>query len=309
MAKVADLVAHVTEVYVKKGGESNLVAVIRQRLAENPNCKVAMIFHEHAPIGGPAPEIFGLEPRDKHLKQGKKQAEEANRYGAFMRKHFPEVKILVGNSLVCGEFIAELIRNGFKEEYADYMGLEVMGNEVLPELQHPLTTQAAELMQLVAKRFGYTKWGVDQCFESNFRQDAVVGAEEQASYYVRDILLSYIWGFPDIYVGGLADCANQYEMSAWGNDGFCTRYPYLYPKRCYVAVATATNPAIAVLTLAATLAGSVMGDHCSPISDTTILSSTGAQCKHINHVMTQIPYAACAGAICLVLYLVLGFLA
>ena len=75
-----------------------------------------------------------------------------------------------------------------------------------------------------------------------------------------------------------------------------------------MAVASATNPAIAVLTLAATLAGSVMGDHCSPISDTTILSSTGAQCKHINHVMTQIPYASLAGTLCIVLYLVLGFL-
>ena len=75
-----------------------------------------------------------------------------------------------------------------------------------------------------------------------------------------------------------------------------------------MAVASATNPAIAIVTLAATLAGSVMGDHCSPISDTTILSSTGAQCKHINHVMTQIPYASLAGTVCVVLYLVLGFL-
>ena len=74
-----------------------------------------------------------------------------------------------------------------------------------------------------------------------------------------------------------------------------------------MAVASATNPAIAVVALAATLAGSVMGDHCSPISDTTILSSTGAQCKHINHVMTQIPYAALAGAVSLVLYLIAGF--
>ena len=73
-------------------------------------------------------------------------------------------------------------------------------------------------------------------------------------------------------------------------------------------VASATNPAIAVVVLAATLAGSVMGDHCSPIADTTILSSTGAQCKHINHVMTQIPYASCTGLVCVVLYLVLGFL-
>ncbi len=52
-----------------------------------------------------------------------------------------------------------------------------------------------------------------------------------------------------------------------------------------------TTPAIMVVTLAATLGGSVFGDHCSPISDTTILSSTGADCDHIQHVSTQIPYA------------------
>lgn len=52
-----------------------------------------------------------------------------------------------------------------------------------------------------------------------------------------------------------------------------------------------STPAIMVVTLAATLGGSVFGDHCSPISDTTILSSTGADCNHIDHVSTQIPYA------------------
>jgi len=74
-----------------------------------------------------------------------------------------------------------------------------------------------------------------------------------------------------------------------------------------MAVVAETNPAMAVLVLAATLAGSVMGDHCSPISDTTILSSAGAQCKHMNHVMTQVPYAMLAGIASLILYLVLGF--
>ena len=74
-----------------------------------------------------------------------------------------------------------------------------------------------------------------------------------------------------------------------------------------MAVTTATDPSLSVLVLAATLAGSVMGDHCSPISDTTILSSAGAQCKHMNHVMTQIPYATLAGLVSLVLYLVVGF--
>ncbi len=59
--------------------------------------------------------------------------------------------------------------------------------------------------------------------------------------------------------------------------------------------------------LGATLAGSVYGDHCSPISDTTILSSTGAMCDHIRHVETQIPYATLVAAVCAVGYLIIGF--
>lgn len=62
-----------------------------------------------------------------------------------------------------------------------------------------------------------------------------------------------------------------------------------------------------VPTLGATLAGSVYGDHCSPISDTTILSSTGAQCMHIKHVETQLPYATLVAVCCAVGYLIAGF--
>lgn len=58
--------------------------------------------------------------------------------------------------------------------------------------------------------------------------------------------------------------------------------------------------------LAAVLSGAVFGDHCSPISDTTILSSTGAGCHHIDHVMTQLPYALIAAAISTVGFVVLG---
>ena len=58
--------------------------------------------------------------------------------------------------------------------------------------------------------------------------------------------------------------------------------------------------------LGATLAGSVYGDHCSPISDTTILSSTGAECQHIRHVETQLPYATLVAVVCAVGYLISG---
>ncbi len=62
-----------------------------------------------------------------------------------------------------------------------------------------------------------------------------------------------------------------------------------------------------VIAVSACLAGAVCGDHCSPISDTTIMASTGAQCDHINHVSTQIPYAATVAAVSFVAYIITGF--
>ncbi len=64
-----------------------------------------------------------------------------------------------------------------------------------------------------------------------------------------------------------------------------------------------------LITIGATLAGAVYGDHVSPISDTTILSSAGADCNHLRHVATQLPYATLVAAVCLVGYLVAGFTA
>lgn len=74
-------------------------------------------------------------------------------------------------------------------------------------------------------------------------------------------------------------------------------------------ICSAVAPELVTAGLAATLAGSVFGDHCSPISDTTILSSTGSGCKHIDHVSSQIPYALIVAGISFVGYLVAGFTA
>ncbi len=63
---------------------------------------------------------------------------------------------------------------------------------------------------------------------------------------------------------------------------------------------------LAVMTVSATLGGAVFGDHISPISDTTILASAGAECNHVDHVNTQLPYAALIAAIAFVTYLVGG---
>lgn len=63
-----------------------------------------------------------------------------------------------------------------------------------------------------------------------------------------------------------------------------------------------------VISIASCLAGAVCGDHCSPISDTTIMASAGGHCEHVNHVSTQLPYAMVVAAVCLVSYLLIGVL-
>ena len=65
---------------------------------------------------------------------------------------------------------------------------------------------------------------------------------------------------------------------------------------------------IMVISMSACLAGAVCGDHCSPISDTTIMASAGAQCNHVNHVSTQLPYALTVAAVSTVAYILAGFI-
>ena len=74
-----------------------------------------------------------------------------------------------------------------------------------------------------------------------------------------------------------------------------------------IVIAIFPTGAIQTIGMSACLAGSVCGDHCSPISDTTIMSSAGGQCNHLNHVSTQLPYAISVAAISFVMYIVSGF--
>lgn len=88
--------------------------------------------------------------------------------------------------------------------------------------------------------------------------------------------------------------------TSWGTFGI------LIPICLKVFPLESGNP-LAVICVSACMAGAVCGDHCSPISDTTIMSSAGAQCDHINHVSTQLPYAVTAAMISFITYIVAGF--
>ncbi len=124
----------------------------------------------------------------------------------------------------------------------------------------------------------------------------------------------------DVYVANLVDSVKALQLllpailflvavglsfatgTSWGTFGI------LIPIVTGVFNPTADNMStLFIICISACLAGAVCGDHCSPISDTTIMSSTGAQCKHVDHVSTQLPYAMLVAGICLIGYLVSGF--
>ena len=87
--------------------------------------------------------------------------------------------------------------------------------------------------------------------------------------------------------------------TSWGTFGI------LIPIVTYVFPADST---LFIIGVSACLAGAVFGDHCSPISDTSIMASAGAQCDHVTHIATQLPYAITVGVICFVNYILAGFI-
>ena len=87
--------------------------------------------------------------------------------------------------------------------------------------------------------------------------------------------------------------------TSWGTFGI------LIPIVVYIL--NSIDPTLMIIGISAAMAGSVFGDHCSPISDTTIMSSAGAQCEHLLHVSTQLSYAAYVAVISFICYIVAGF--
>ena len=123
-----------------------------------------------------------------------------------------------------------------------------------------------------------------------------------AKYFVRDFVRSSASGLQLILplIVFVIGCLLAFATgTSWGTFGI------LIP--IVQNVFSMDNP-MAIVCISACMAGAVCGDHCSPISDTTIMASAGAQCDHVNHVSTQLPYAITCAAVSGVTYLIAGIL-
>lgn len=134
-------------------------------------------------------------------------------------------------------------------------------------------------------------WTLKAMTDSLGAKEFVAAAMEQSAGSLMNFLPAIIF---------LVGCFLAFSTgTSWGTFGI------LIP--IVVAVFSGSNHELMIISISACMAGAVCGDHCSPISDTTIMASAGAQCKHVNHVTTQLPYALIVAAISFVTYLVAGF--
>ena len=127
----------------------------------------------------------------------------------------------------------------------------------------------------------------------------MLGADVYVAGLIEGSAASFVSFLPMI-IFIIASCLSFATGTSWGTFGI------LIP--IIVGVFDASDPLL-VVSVSACLAGAVFGDHCSPISDTTIMSSTGAQCNHINHVTTQLPYALTVAVLSIISYAIAGLLA
>lgn len=134
-------------------------------------------------------------------------------------------------------------------------------------------------------------WTLKGMTDSLGAKEFVAGLMEQSAGNLVNFLPAIIF---------LVGCFLAFSTgTSWGTFGI------LIP--IVVAVFSNTNPQLMIISISACMAGAVCGDHCSPISDTTIMASAGAQCNHVNHVSTQLPYALLVAGVTFVTYLIAGF--
>lgn len=125
-----------------------------------------------------------------------------------------------------------------------------------------------------------------------------LGAGEFVKMAVKGSASSFMMFLPAIIF--LIGCGLAFATgTSWGTFGI------LIP--IVVDVFSATSHELMIISISACMAGAVCGDHCSPISDTTIMASAGAQCEHVNHVSTQLPYAITVAVISFLVYILAGF--
>ena len=227
--------------------EAELVAQMRARMETDPAVRsMQLLWEDTADMSLQAPELIGLKPGPGH-RSPTADTTPAERVAAvkevadLVRRNFPDMRIVLGNTGSSSELVAEMIRGGVPESAADYVGIECMGRASLPERVGGANYLEVEYLAETAHNMGYGSWKPGASIECNSLAPDLIGKDNVAKWIVRHGLVGQLWRFPDINIGGGSLSGNYYTETLWGSAGDRDRAPYNYPHKGYVGVATLTK--------------------------------------------------------------------
>ena len=231
----------------KKKGEEQIIKEIKDRLEKFPHaCQIPLLWENTAPFGayGLAPELYGYkpEPYDETRRKNVEERWEMIQYAQkIVRKHFPQLDIMYGNSVVCTELIAEALRQKPPKDFTSFWGTEATQRSAHPEKPFlPFTMMATYEMNKTAEIMGYGHIRTSTGPENISRKADLLGLHRHAEWFVRDMLVQYLFGFK--YIAGANDgggVGNSYDASFYA--GGPARQPYCYPNPCTTATGTLTK--------------------------------------------------------------------
>ena len=225
----------------EKEFERAAVDDLRKQIAEDVRSDHVLIWHEDAPSRYSLPEeVLGL-PVPAATEEDKKAGRYVNVCGGIVRRHFPDLRIAIGNSFHSLGAAVHPLRGGADPKYYDEIGIENSSQYFKPERLNELNNNIAVMVREGASKAAGRDVKVNGCWEFVYRWERKLGEDIQAAYYARDAIISLLHGYKLINIASLADARNGYYDLYWGQCGLLTRAPYLYPKRSYLAYAVLTK--------------------------------------------------------------------
>lgn len=219
---------------------------IRDQRARWPHAlPTVMLYHESSAYNAPfPPELWGAQPpaaAPADEANWTRRMEYVHAMSAMLRAKFPELSIQIGNAGDGCAMVGALLRRGLKPSEYDSVAVEDLGQTFIPERPVPGGMQSVWLLRETARRLGHPQARPTGCYEWIGRRNSALGLAGQAEWYIRDALQARAYGFQSIALGTLHDAGAGYFHTIWGSGGLCSRYPYMYPKPAYAALATLTQ--------------------------------------------------------------------
>jgi len=225
-------------------GEELVVAKMKEDIAKKPFVDHIMIWHESAPGCGIPEEILGLPAPTNDVAREKRVAAYVNEVGRICRKHFPELKIQVGNTIHGIGAAAVTLRGGANPDYIDQFGIEIPSQVIPPERLFEFGLLGQNVTKAVAKKLSGRDIPSAGCYEFTYRSlydMGVDGEEISARYLARDILISLMNNYRLIAPETFIEDRSSYCNSGYGRSGILHRTPYVYPTKAYLSYAVATK--------------------------------------------------------------------